>query len=198
MIQCFFRCTVALWTLEDLLWEKDAQRARAAKKIQAFIRNRKYRAKLLLWDELARLEARAKAEADEQARTIQHELAEADALLALAIGRASDEEARNAESLVVIEAAAEETKDNEGKYAYHVCSVSLYYVILTSSSFVSFRTEEEDVHELARLQANASAVELRARAESELVLRLDDAAEEAKENEGEYISFMCTKVPSPC
>ena len=122
MIQCFFRCTVALWTLEDLLWEKDAQRARAAKKIQAFIRNRKYRAKLLLWDELARLEARAKAEADEQARIIQHELAEADTFLTQ--GRASDQEAREAVSLLVIEPAAEETKDNEGKYAYHVCSVS--------------------------------------------------------------------------
>ena len=158
VIQCAFRCTLAWWELEGLLWEKDAQRARAAKKIQAFIRNQKYRAKLLLWDELARLEARAKAEADEQARIIQHELAEADALLAL-----------------------QETRDNEGKYAYHVCSVSLYYVILTSSSFVS-----------SRLQANASDA---TRAEAELVLRLDDAAEEAKENEGE-LSLSC--VLSPC
>ena len=40
-------------------------------------------------------------------------------------------------------------------------------------------------------------MELRARAEAELVLRLDDAAEEAKENEGEYISLMCAKVLSP-
>ena len=37
------------------------------------------------------------------------------------------------------------------------------------------------------------AVSLRAREEAELVLRLDDAAEEAKENEGEYISLMCAK-----
>ena len=125
MIQCFFRCTVALWTLEDLLWEKDAQRARAAKKIQAFIRNQKYRAKLLLWrSKLARLEeAHARAKADKQAR-IQRELAEADTFLTQ--GRASDQEAREAVSLLVIEPAAEETKDNEGKYAYHVCSVSLF------------------------------------------------------------------------
>ena len=159
---------------------------RAAKKIQAFIRNQKCRAKLLLWRKLARLE---------EAARIQRDLAEADTFLAQ--GRASDQEAREAVSLLVIEPAAEEAKDDEGKYAYHVL-ISWYYAILTSSSFVSSRTEEEDVHELARLQANASAVELRARTESELVLRLDDAAEEAKENEGEYISFMCTKVPSPC
>ena len=137
MIQCFFRCTVALWTLEDLLWEKDAQRARAAKKIQAFIRNRKYRAKLLLWDELARLEARAKAEADEQARIIQHELAEADTFLAQ--GPASDQEAREAESLLVIEPAAEEAKDNEGKY-HIMCAQSLdtmrYLHLLLLSLFV--------------------------------------------------------------
>ena len=137
MIQCFFRCTVALWTLEDLLWEKDAQRARAAKKIQAFIRNRKYRAKLLLWDELARLEARAKAEADEQARIIQHELAEADAFIAQ--GHEADQEAREAESLLVIEPAAEEAKDNEGKY-HIMCAQSLdtmrYLHLLLLSLFI--------------------------------------------------------------
>ena len=73
-----------------------------------------------------------------------------------------------------------------------MCAQSPYSHILTSSSFVSSRTEEEDVHELARLEANASAVALRARAEAELVLRLDDAAEEAKENEGEYINITCS------
>jgi len=140
VIQCFFRCTVALWTLEDLLWEKHAQRARAAKKIQAFIRNRKYRAKLLLWDELARLEARAKAEADEQARIIQHELAEADTFLTQ--GRASDQEAREAVSLLVIEPAAEEAKDNEGKY-HIMCAQSLdtmrYLHLLLLSLFIRRR-----------------------------------------------------------
>ena len=72
-------------------------------------------------------------------------------------------------------------------------------VILTSSSFVSFRTEEEDVQELVRLhaeaEANVSAVALHARAEAELVARLDDAAEEAKENEGEY---SCALLCSMC
>ena len=128
MIQCFFRCTVALWTLEDLLWEKDAQRARAAKKIQAFIRNRKYRAKLLLWRKLARLE---------EAARIQRDLAEADTFLAQ--GRASDQEAREAESLLVIEPAAEEAKDNEGKY-HIMCAQSLdtmrYLHLLLLSLFV--------------------------------------------------------------
>ena len=147
MIQCAYRCYIARrWVRHfqefDLWWQHAianeaafkiqsfiamvARRSsfqkslRAAKKIQAFIRNQKYRAKLLLWRKLARLEeAHARAKADEQARILR-ELTEADTFLAQ--GRASDQEAREAVSLLVIEPAAEEAKDDEGKYAYHVCS----------------------------------------------------------------------------
>ena len=137
MIQCAYRCYIARrWVRHfqefDLWWQaiedKEAfkiqsfiamvarrssfqKSLRAAKKIQAFIRNQKYRAKLLLWRKLARLE---------EAARIQRDLAEADTFLAQ--GRASDQEAREAVSLLVIEPAAEEAKDDEGKYAYHVCS----------------------------------------------------------------------------
>jgi hypothetical protein len=144
VIQCAYRCCIARrWVRHfqefDLWWQAIEDKAafkiqsfiamvarrssfqkslRAAKKIQAFIRNQKYRAKLLLWRKLARLEeAHARAKADEQAR-IQRDLAEADTFLAQ--GRASDQEAREAVSLLVIEPAAEEAKDDEGKYAYHV------------------------------------------------------------------------------
>ena len=139
MIQCAYRCCIARrWVRHfqefDLWWQAIEDKAafkiqsfiamvarrssfqkslRAAKKIQAFIRNQKCRAKLLLWRKLARLE---------EAARIQRDLAEADTFLAQ--GRASDQEAREAESLLVIEPAAEEAKDNEGKYPYHVCSVS--------------------------------------------------------------------------
>ena len=110
---------------------------RAAKKIQAFIRNQKYRAKLLLWRKLARLEeAHARAKADEQAR-IRRELAEADTFFVQ--GPASDQEAREAESLLGIEPAAEEAKDNEGKY-HIMCAQSLdtmrYLHLLLLSLFV--------------------------------------------------------------
>ena len=56
---------------------------------------------------------------------------------------------------------------------------NLFSYSLTSSSFVSFCTEDEDVQELALLQA-----------ETELVPKLDDAAENAKVNEGEYIHML--------
>lgn len=135
MIQCAYRCCIARrWVRHfqefDLWWQAIEDKAafkiqsfiamvarrssfqkslRAAKKIQAFIRNQKCRAKLLLWRKLARLE---------EAARIQRDLAEADTFLAQ--GRASDQEAREAVSLLVIEPAAEEAKDDEGKYAYHV------------------------------------------------------------------------------
>lgn len=135
MIQCAYRCCIARrWVRHfqefDLWWQTIEDKAafkiqsfiamvarrssfqkslRAAKKIQAFIRNQKCRAKLLLWRKLARLE---------EAARIQRDLAEADTFLAQ--GRASDQEAREAVSLLVIEPAAEEAKDDEGKYAYHV------------------------------------------------------------------------------
>ena len=154
MIQCAYRCCIARrWVRHyqefDLFWQAIEDKAafkiqsfiamvarrlsfqkslRAAKKIQAFIRNQKCRAKLLLWRKLARLE---------EAARIQRELAEADTFIAQ--GRASDQEAREAVSLLVIEPAAEEAKDNEGKY-HIMCAQSLdtmrYLHLLLLSLFV--------------------------------------------------------------
>ena len=125
MIQCAFRCARAWCLVEDLLWEKHfAQRAEAAAKIQSFFvmaaRRLSYQKSLRAAKKIQAFLRKQKLRA--QARIQREFLAEADALLALC--RASDEEARKAESLLVIKAAAEETKDNEGKYTYHVCSFS--------------------------------------------------------------------------
>ena len=154
MIQCARRCFIARrWVRHyqefDLFWQAIEDKAafkiqsfiamvarrssfqkslRAAKKIQAFLRKQKYRAKLLLWRKLARLE---------EAARIQRELAEADTFFAQ--GPASDQEAREAESLLGIEPAAEEAKDNEGKY-HIMCAQSLdtmrYLHLLLLSLFV--------------------------------------------------------------